>query len=232
MDPMPPVVPQAAWSQGRSTSGEEMEQAAGAEPRNRWAGSLQSLPRWCRPEYESAIHIPSRPRTAPCQFPPALGASLGDIEYQRLWDSRIVCMYNHRSPSPSSSCGWLGSIWITTVTIGQQCEHIHRSFCHRLLSLWWMAESRQQRGKNGSIESTAIDCPQPSPLVHLIGMRNRYRYRYRYRTHRHRQDSGSGCLVALQTPSSSVAVNHRCLHLQLLAGHRVLHRWSVGPARP
>ena len=110
MDPMPPVVPQAAWSQGRSTSGEEMEQAAGAEPRNRWAGSLQSLPRWCRPEYESAIHIPSRPRTAPCQFPPALGATLGDIEYQRLWDSRIVCMYVHPPIAITVVILWLAGI--------------------------------------------------------------------------------------------------------------------------
>ena len=43
------------------------------------------------------------------------------------------------------------------------------------------------------------------------------------------QDSGrgSGYLAVLQTPSSSVAVNHRFLHLQLLSGDRILHRWSV-----
>jgi hypothetical protein len=109
--------------------------------------------------------------------------------------------------SPMSS-PWLGNPWSNSILFG---------------AAWWanrIAENlRADRAASGQWLSTrTIHFPDR----HLI------RRHHRHPVADNDQDSGSGCLAALQTPSSA-ADDHRCPHLQLLTGDRMPHRWSVGP---
>jgi hypothetical protein len=180
------AVPQAAWNQVRSASGEEIEQEAGAEPCNRWAVLLQSLPRWWWPECESAIPIPSRLHAALCRFPPVLGVTLGDIEYQRLSGYRPG-LYLH----PPIAIA-IAILRLTGVNQNRHGGYQTALRTHSPLSLSSIALSLLSGGFMAAKRMQWIHRINSNLLVLALAVAashwHSFRDRYRYRTycHRHR----------------------------------------------